>query len=64
MTMKPDRTIRAFFEVLSALFVIGALFAAIYSDSHIARAVAGVILISIVSAFTASVMRHMERDHE
>ena len=44
------------FEVLSAILVVTSLLVAIYSDSQLLRAVAGVALIVIVAAATTAVM--------
>jgi uncharacterized iron-regulated membrane protein len=44
------------FEVLSAILVVTSLLMAIYSDSQLLRAVAGIALIVIVSAATAAVV--------
>ena len=44
------------FEVLSAILVITSLLVAIYSDSQILRAVAGIALIVVVAAATVTVM--------
>lgn len=44
------------FEVLSAVFVVTGLLVAIYSDSQVARAVAGIGMIVVVSAATASIL--------
>lgn len=45
------------FEVLSAVFVVTGLLVAIYSDSQLLRAIAGIALIVLVSAVTAAAIR-------
>ena len=44
------------FEVLSAVLVVTSLLVAIYSDSQLLRAVAGVALVVVVSAATTALM--------
>ena len=44
------------FEVLSAILVVTSLLVAIYSDSQLLRAVAGIALVVVVSAATTVLM--------
>lgn len=55
------RALRVVFEAFSAFFVIAALLTAIYSDSRLLRAIAGIALVFLVSAATTSLVLRMER---
>jgi uncharacterized membrane protein YqjE len=55
------RSLRVLFEVFSAIFVITALITLIYSEYRLARAIAGVAMVFLVSAATTSLVLRMER---